>query len=242
MLIDDVIRKLQSYFDSGRNRNMATLVRKTPGVSYSTIRRLMQREVTDPSIENTVVPLLSNFMTPSEIVALIAPYKPEWSASYNATIESDRVVAPTNPEFDHVDFFIMGLGSHENGTTRETIARRYGEVLGLGRLEYLLEEGFLMERGGRIFSRDRRTTGASPREAIKRIEASAKWFDATNIGKGAAFFNQLEYQSQDEYDKTHKALSRLVKELKVIRENSVGPKDRLANISILLNYDDRKED
>ncbi|SMF59847.1 hypothetical protein [Pseudobacteriovorax antillogorgiicola] len=207
MLIDAVIHAIETYLAGHPSRSLRNLSRRS-GVSYSTIRRLMQREVMQPSIENTVVPILSVFMSSQNVAAVIKEYGGSlatmWDQNKRTFQQSQGI------DWEDIDYQIILEARRSEGVTREAICSRYGKLIGAPRLEYLLDQGVLRLDNGNYFASSDFELDPSPISILKKIRAIAKNFDTQHLGKGAFFDYFAGSVSQDGLERIRTAARRFV--------------------------------
>ncbi|SMF41083.1 hypothetical protein [Pseudobacteriovorax antillogorgiicola] len=184
MLVDAVVRAIEKYLNGHSSRSLSSLARRS-GVSYATIRRLMQHDVAQPSIENTVIPILSVFMSSKDVADLIAEYG---NSSLISVWDENRTFQQSHSiDWENVDHRILLEARRSQGVSFESICIRYGKLIGAPRLSYLLENGFLRLENGNYFISNEFEVDPSPKSSLHKIQAVAKNFDTSHLGEGAFF-------------------------------------------------------
>ncbi|SMF63469.1 hypothetical protein [Pseudobacteriovorax antillogorgiicola] len=180
MVIEPIVQRIEQYLGEHKSRNMRTLERRS-GVNYSSIRRLLQREVSDPSVEKTLFPLLSVFMDNNEIVNLFRECNIEFANHLESYTSYSQAADYRYKELDQV---ILALASKPEGAEISAIERHYGTIA-KSTIETLISLELLRREGDRVFSG--RTLLNKPQEILDCIKAGVDSFDTDHLGKGAYY-------------------------------------------------------
>ncbi len=244
MLIEEVREKVRKYLDENPKRSITSLARKS-GLSYSTVRRLVNNETTQCGIDTTIIPVLSVFMPRKDIHELIGKYdprfvqvwKPLFDGNYKFIDPSQRVLS-----WKEYDQYIIGLAQQSNGVPKERIARDLGEIAGLKRAEELCSIGMLREVNGKYFTFTENYSDSSIASILEKISLLAKSFNQENIGRGAHYWIFSELLSDAAFEEMRQAGREYVARMNEIRSKHRNEKaTRIGQFSLLGNFIDVKE-
>src|SRR5262245_60782147 len=144
-LSEDLRNVIDRYLDGHRGRSLATLSRAS-GVSYTTLRRLYQKEG-NPTAE-PVLKIADAALNNEEKLAFINRHYPELAVTLNR-FQTDAY-APKQPRQELLKTFyirdphnyILNLAHNDKGATRDDVRRLTGER-GLEALDELVEHEIL---------------------------------------------------------------------------------------------------
>jgi hypothetical protein len=233
-LIDDAREAIRAYLDADPKRNIASLARKS-SVAHSTLRSIMQGETKDVRQE-TVVAILSIFLSQREVLHLLGKHDGNWKA-LSERLESERFeyINSFEEEWEHPDIYLLALAHSDGFLTRERVMREYGEY-GLKRLEHLRDMGFISETGNHFRSLLENVTDPSAKSVLKRIELHARHFNLENVGSGAFYRTEVEFVSSDCYEKIREhAMTYFESIFREIREDK-GLKDKVMILNMMCNF------
>ncbi|SMF53285.1 hypothetical protein [Pseudobacteriovorax antillogorgiicola] len=230
-LVDDLAVEIRHYLDGHRNRNLRTLERKS-GVSYATIRRIVQNEVGNPSIEKTVIPILSQIMPTKDVAKFLSLHDIPLADFIKTFSEyKDKSIVLTD-----LDQRIILAARAKEGTTRERIVWEHGNTSGLKRLEHLLNEGVLKEVNGRILCEDHYIPSIDG--VLIEIEKSARNFNKDKIGHGAYYGHFSGSMSWPDYERLRAVAKEYWDTVQDISENPTPGPEVIANVNILADFQD----
>ncbi|SMF69002.1 hypothetical protein [Pseudobacteriovorax antillogorgiicola] len=227
MLIDDVADAISSYVEAHPSRSLRTLSRRS-GVSYSTIRRIVQKDVGEPSVEKTILPILGVFLNLKEIYSILEKNNQPMASFIRPFVGFEK--KPTLDLCD-LDQQIILEATGKQGTTRERIETLHGQLTGAGRLEYLLETGLLQEIDGKIKAKNLYLS--NPKVVLSHIEMSARNFDIENIGRGSFYNHFIGSMSEQDFLKIKQLGKAFVDEIARVRDNPTPGKEVVVNLNIL---------
>ncbi|SMF34956.1 hypothetical protein [Pseudobacteriovorax antillogorgiicola] len=180
MDLGPIIDSIERYLDGHSSRNMRTLARRS-GVSYATIRRLMQRETTSPSVETTILPILSVFMDNKEIYSILRKCRLEFSSFIQPFVSYDT---QSSFRYTPVDQQILALASRSEGYTLDHLSNDIGQK-GLERVEVLYEANLLERHDDRVYARN--VLLSDPEDIKDNIVNGVHNFDPSHIDKGSYY-------------------------------------------------------
>ena len=219
---------IDRYLDGHRNRSLATLSRAS-GVSYTTLRRLYQREG-NPTAE-PVLKIVDAALSNAEKIEFINRHYPEISATIgqinsgaygqkNAHQEQFKTFYVRDPHN-----FILNLAHNDRGATLEDVRRLTGER-GVEALHELLEHEILeretTSRGGQTCEVFRLAPLMSHDcdLALAQMKLSADHFDRSLIGtKAARLFHATASINNRALERIHDILSAAIRDIVVVKDD-----------------------
>ena len=190
MLIEEVRDRVRQYLDENPKRSITSLARKS-GLSYSTVRRLVNNETSQCGIDTTIIPILSVFLSREEIYELIGKYDEKFASVWKPLNDGGyQYMKPSQKveSWREFDQHIIGLAQHPEGVTKERIIRDLGEMAGLKRAEELCTIGLLRIVNDKFFTFTEHYTDPSATSMLEKISLLAKGFNQENLGQGAHFW------------------------------------------------------
>lgn len=188
-LTEDIKGVIETYLDGHRSRSLATLSRAS-GVSYTTLRRLYQREG-NPTAE-PVLKIVDSTLNNEAKLEFLNRHYPEIA---NAVNVEQKNYAPEVQRSESLKAFlfrephnyIINLADNDRGTTDDDVRRLTGER-GMQALEELLEHQLVVHEfvGKRQVIRRPPTLNQDVEIGLAQVKLSADHFDRTLIGTRAA--------------------------------------------------------
>ncbi len=243
-LTDDLRSAIDRYLDGHRNRSLATLSRAS-GVSYTTIRRLYQREG-NPTAE-PVLKIIDAALSNEEKIEFINRHYPEIASTVNRfqasayspkssrqeTLKTFYVRDPHN--------FILNLAHNDLGTTADTVKRLAGER-GLEALDELVEQEILEReviRGTSIYKLAPMLS-LDCGMALAQMRLSADQFDRSLIGtKAARLFHGTASLNQFALEKIHDILSTAIRDIVAVKDDPKSSGEIPAFVDMMMNVYDK---
>lgn len=222
-LTEELRRVIDRYLDGHRSRSLATLSRAS-GVSYTTIRRLYQREG-NPTAE-PVLKIVDAALTNDEKVQFINRHYPE----LGATISRFQAVATQSHGSHEVlktfisrdpHNFVINLANNDKGATREQVQRLTGEK-GLEALDELVEHDVLqpLKEGGRIVYRFPPLMTSDAEIVLVQASQAVKHFDRALIGtKAARLFHATASIDERTLERIHGVLTGAINEIMALKDD-----------------------
>lgn len=223
-LTDEIRGVIDRYLSGYRNRSLSSLSRAS-GVSYTTIRRLYQREG-NPTAE-PVLKIVDAALNNDEKIEFIHRHYPEIAVtiknfdrqSYASNTSRQEVLKTFYLRDPHN--FILNLAQNDKGTTRADINRLMG-ARGLEALDELLDHELLeLERANSeniyrlppLLSHDCDM-------ALAQIKLSADHFNRSLIGtKAARLFHGTASLNKAALERIHDILSAAIQEIVAIKDD-----------------------
>lgn len=210
-LSEDIRGVIEHYLDGHRTRSLATLSR-TSGVSYTTLRRLYQREG-NPTAE-PVLKIVDSTLNNDKKIEFLNRHYPEIANAVNVerktyAPEAERDESLKTFLFREPHNFILNLAHTDMGTTREDVRRLNGER-GVEALDELLENDLLTQEyvGKQQVLKRPPSLSQDCDIAINQIKLSADHFDRSLTGtKAARIFHTTGSVSQRALEEIHDILS-----------------------------------
>lgn len=242
-LSEDVRGVIEGYLDGHRSRSLATLSRAS-GVSYTTLRRLYQREG-HPTAE-PVLKIVDATLTNDQKLEFLTRYYPEIA---NAVTVERKTYAPEGSRGDALKAFlfrephnfILNLAHTEKGTTREDVQRLTGER-GTEALDELLENELLSVEyvGKQQMIRRPPSLSQDCDIAINQIKLSADHFDRSLTGtKAARIFHTTGSVSQRALEEIHDILSGCIRAILEIKNDPRNAGEIPMYAAMLMNVYDK---
>ena len=243
-LSEDLRGVIERYLEGHRSRSLATLSRAS-GVSYTTLRRLYQREG-NPTAE-PVLKIADAALTNEEKRAFINRHYPEIAATINR-FESDSY-APKAPRQEQLKTFyvrdphnfILNLAHNDKGTTAEVVRRLTGER-GLEALDELVEHEIL-ERASVAGREVYRLTPLLSHDcdmALAQLQLSADHFDRSLIGtKAARLFHATASINLRALERVHDILSAAIRDIVALKDDPRNEGDIPFYVDMMMNVYDK---
>lgn len=245
MLIDEVRERVRKYLEENPKRSVTSLARKS-GLSYSTIRRLINNETNQSGIDTTIIPILSVFMSRKEIHELIGKYEPRFAQVWKPLLDDDyKFIDPSRRvlNWKQYDQYIIGLAQQNEGVEKERIAKDLGQIAGINRAEELCAIGLLREVNGKYFTFTENYSDSSIASILEKISLLAKSFNQENIGRGAHYWIFSEMLSDAAFEKMRQAGREYIARLNEIRSEHLHEKPtRVGQFGLIGDFIDIKEE
>ena len=243
-LSDNLRNVIDRYLNGHRNRSLATLSRAS-GVSYTTLRRLYQREG-NPTAE-PVLKIVDVALNNEEKLEFIRRYYPE--IVVNVSGLQAGVFASNSPRQETLKAFyvrdphnyILNLAHNDRGTTRETVQRIAGER-GVEALDELVEHEILqVERVGKeTIYRLPAMLSSDCDMALAQMKLSADHFDRSLIGtKAARLFHATASIDQRTLERIHDILSSAIRDVIDLKDDPRNSGDIPLFVDMMMNIYDR---
>ena len=223
-LSEDLRGVIDRYLDGHRSRSLATLSRAC-GVSYTTIRRLYQREG-NPTAE-PVLKIVDAALNLDEKVQFISRHYPEISSTIGRFQEEIYPRKEPRQEALRGFFmrdphnFILNLAHNDKGTTEAVVRRLTGER-GVEALGELLEHE-LLDRdssSGELVVRLAPMLCHDCDVALTQMKLSADHFDRSLIGtKAARIFHATASVNQRALERIHDLLSAAMRDVVALKDD-----------------------
>ncbi|MBM4250755.1 MAG: hypothetical protein FJ146_02165 [Deltaproteobacteria bacterium] len=243
-LSENLRNVIDRYLNGHRSRSLATLSRAS-GVSYTTLRRLYQREG-NPTAE-PVLKIIDVALSTEEKLDFIKRYYPEIAVNLSGIQADAYLSAAPRQEILKAFYvrdphnYILNLAQNDKGTTRETVQRITGER-GLEALDELVEHGILeVERvGGDTVYRLPAMLSSDCDMALAQMKLSADHFDRSLIGtKAARLFHATASIDQRTLERIHDVLSGAIKEIIELKDDPRNSGDIPLFVDMMMNIYDR---
>lgn len=172
---DEMSQKIGYWLDSRRNASLQVLARLS-GVSYSTLRRIEQKEV-HASLENTMQ-LLEVLMPRDEARAFVKRHFPDLAFLIEdepKPVEEGKEREPERRE----EFLLQALAANREGMSAEAAERRLGERA-RDLLDSMCRGGLLTVRGDRYFAR--RPSHRTTKRSLLYLTWLLELFDGRPVG------------------------------------------------------------
>ncbi len=243
-LSDDLRGVIDRYLDGHRSRSLATLSRAS-GVSYTTLRRLYQREG-NPTAE-PVLKIVDASLTNEEKRQFINRHYPEIAATINR-FEANSY-APKAPRQEQLKTFfvrdphnfILNLAHNDKGTTAEDVRRLTGER-GLEALDELVEHSVLerTNAGGKEVFRLEPLLSHDCDMALAQMKLSADHFDRSLIGtKAARLFHATAAVNLRALERIHDILSAAVRDIVALKDDPRSNGEIPLFVDMMMNVYDK---
>lgn len=177
-----VAKIVEKYLESGNSSRRCASLAKKSGCSRSTIKRLVEEEVTTIHAD-TAWSLLKIFNGIEESLDIMEKAYPKW---YKVHGEHWRDIQIKSLSAGHLvwnkarSHFLDRAGTM--GVTKDWVIKKYGEE-GLKDIKYLLENGIIEIRNGKYYTVHGLYTDSSV-SVIRRMIYNAKSFDHERVGDG----------------------------------------------------------
>jgi hypothetical protein len=196
-LIEEARGLIKAYLVAKPHLSIASLAR-TAGLPATTARVILQGEVKKTALEN-IVSLLSIFMSYEEIADLVAKHDADKAKSGAIKVWADRkakAVDTSDFEWMDPDHEIAALASSSFGTTRDRVAKIFGQERGLERLECLLNAGVLREVNGKIMQQDEYVSYSIKDSQRKAAIQAGRW-SQDDINEGGFLYHMTQNYSEE---------------------------------------------
>ena len=236
-LVAAVVDRIEEYLNGHESRTKSTLAMKS-GVSYSTLRRLINKDVESPNLDTTVVPILSVFMTPKEISSLVGPYIPAYASFY---LDDTDAFESKGVDWEDLDGRLVLLSRGKNGISLQRIEKLWGQK-GFKRSEYLTQKGILKEENGVLYPAVHKVKGACPKATLDKIETAARNFDLDNLGKGG-FFDYLSTRMlKSDFEHIRSLVKQVVDHIKISEARELSANDECVLVEMAMFADILEEE
>ena len=243
-LSEDLRSAIDRYLDGHRSRSLATLSRAC-GVSYTTIRRLYQREG-NPTAE-PVLKIVDAALNLDEKVQFINRYYPEIGSTISRfqggafPHKEPRQEALRGFFMRDPHNFILNLAHNDRGTTVAAVRRLTGER-GVEALEELLDHE-LLDRddvNGEMVVRLAPMLSHDCDLALAQMKLSADHFDRSLIGtKAARIFHATASVNERAMERIHDILSTAVQDIVALKDDPRSSGDIALFVDMMMNVYDK---
>ena len=243
-LSEDLRHVIDRYLNGHRSRSLATLSRAS-GVSYTTLRRLYQREG-NPTAE-PVLKIVDVALNNEEKLQFIHRYYPEILA--NVSRLHAEAFAGESPRQEVLKTFyvrdphnyILNLAHNDKGATRDTIQRISGER-GLEALDELVEHEILVAEkvNHETVYRLPAMLSSDCDMALAQMKLSADHFDRRLIGtKAARLFHATASVDQKTLERIHDILSAAIRDIILLKDDPRNAGSIPLFVDMMMNIYDR---
>lgn len=242
-LTDDIRGVIETYLDGHRSRSLATLSRSS-GVSYTTLRRLYQREG-NPTAEPVLKIVDSTLQNEAKLEFLNRHY-PELTSAVNVEQKTydpkgERSEALKAFLFREPHNYIINLADNDRGTTDEDVRRLTGER-GMQALDELLEHQLLVRDfvNKRPIIRRPANFSQDPDITLGQIKLSADHFDRSLGGtKAARAIHTTGSVSESAMERIHDILSSAIKEILAVKNHPSSAGEIPLFVAAMMNVLDK---
>lgn len=222
-LLAELQAALITFMDKHKNLSIQSISNKT-GISYSTIRRILQNEANDVRDE-TILSLILIVMQKPERLQFLESYYPSLGALLKESPSMDR----DELELDHFKLrfyrfkdphnYILKLALTAHGTTRKDIFRILGER-GISALDEMIEDKFLHEdKNQRIEHAQQGSLLMNADDILHQIKKDADYFDKSMVGSPFARLAHLSASlSQTAYNELIELVNDFIKKSNRLKE------------------------
>jgi len=243
-LSEDLKNVIEGYLAGHRSRSLATLSRAS-GVSYTTIRRLAQKEG-NPTAE-PVLKIVDAALTNEEKIAFINRHYPEIASTINKFQRENY--SPSSPRQELLKLFytrdphnfILNIAQTERGTTEADVRRLSGER-GLEALAELVEHEILVRETSenREFFRLVPMLSHDCDMAIAQIKLSADYFDRSLVGtKAARLFHGTASVNRRTLEQIHDIVSAAIRDIVAVKDDPRSAGDIPIFVDMMMNVYDK---
>lgn len=244
-LTDEIRGVIDRYLSGHRNRSLSSLSRAS-GVSYTTIRRLYQREG-NPTAE-PVLKIVDAALNNDEKIEFINRHYPEIavtiknfnSEAYNSTTSRQEALKTFYVRDPHN--FVLNLAHNDKGTTRSDINSLMGSR-GLEALDELIEHDLLecARQGSEEIFRLAPLLSHDCDMALAQIKLSADHFNRSLIGtKAARLFHGTASLNREALERIHDVLSAAIQEIVAIKDDPRSRGDIPMFVDMIMNVYDKR--
>jgi hypothetical protein len=243
-LLAELQTALASYLDNHKNLSIQSISNKT-GVSYSTIRRILQNEANDVRDE-TILSLILVVMPQAQRLQFLQTHYP----ALGALLKEAQSQAVEEPALDHFKLrmyrfkdphnYILKMALTAHGTTRKDIFRILGER-GVSALDEMLEDKFLFEdRNNKVSHPSRGSFIMNSDDILHQIKKDADYYDKSLVGSQFARLAHLSASlSLSAYKELIELVSEFAKKSDRLKEASQNQGAIPVFIDIMVNTYDR---
>ena len=217
--IDFLAKKIEEWIAVSPKRNLSSLQRKS-GVSYSTLRRVAQRESL-PS-DSSTLSILYVVASRDEILSYLKDKNPGFYKFYLDTIldqKRTKTEEEISARFSCKNSFICLVLAYTIGATREHVEKLLGSV-GTNTLYQLADEGYLKEIGG-VFTPNSQNAHLDVwnQQIYKKVSTLISEISShTDKGQNLYFFYNV---TEEDYSKIKNILAEAVsKAIDIARESN----------------------
>ncbi len=241
-LLADLQAAVASYLESHKNLSIQSVSNKT-GVSYSTIRRILQNEANDVRDE-TILALILVVMQQPQRLLFLQQYYPALGALLKEAQSGDHA------SMDHERLrlyrykdphnYILKLALTLQGTTRRDIERLLGER-GSTALDEMLENRFLIEdKEGRILHPAHGSLIMNADDILHQIKKDADYFDKSLIGSPFARMAHLSASlSPEAYEELMQLVTDFLKRSDQLKESQAKQGSVPVFVDLMINTYDK---
>lgn len=242
-LTEDLRQVIDKYLDGHRSRSLATLSRAT-GVSYTTLRRLYQREG-NPTAE-PVLKIVDVALTNAQRLQFINRYYPEIAETISHFGEAFPAQASRQEALKLFYLrdphnFIINLAHNDRGTTRATVQRLAGER-GLEALDELVEHEILQgtQSSRELVYRLPPVISHDCDMALAQMKLSADHFDRSLIGtKLARLFHATASLDERTLERIHDIVAQAINDIVALKDDPRNSGDIPFFLDIMMNIYDK---
>lgn len=243
-LSEDVRGVIEKYLEGHRSRSLATLSRSS-GVSYTTLRRLYQREG-HPTAE-PVLKIVDATLTNDQKLEFLNRYYPEIAGAiskvqreaYSPSASRQEPLKPFYMRDPHN--FILNLAQNNKGTTPADVRRLCGER-GIEALQELIDHEIL-ERDFVNREEVYRLPPLASHDAdmaLVQMKLSADHFDRSLIGtKAARLFHTTASVNVPTVERIHDILSSAIREIFALKDDPRNSGDVPLFVDLMMNVYDK---
>lgn len=184
-MIHDLQIRIERYLAEGKSRTLQGLATKA-GVSYSTLRRVVQDEVKTIDLANALG-ILQVITTWQDALAFLNTHFPESGRYFSSIAEKKQISENINGTLesallDFEKFVVISLAATPEGTNREQVYAALGGH-GAAVMEEMLNDGMLVTVKGRIFTAQLNFASFDLTNQAVQVGHCLRFLRKENIGK-----------------------------------------------------------
>lgn len=186
-LVLELQREIEQWMNSRRNGNLSVLSRLS-GVSYPTLRRIMQAEFS-PNLE-TVMQVVSVVLDQKQATEFLCRHFPDFAPLFRRQDESGYQLVNVSglaETFTREDFLIFNMASGHNGTTKQRIREKLGEA-GERSLNRLLGSDLITVEGDAIRAKVGNMSLTSLEAVVHHMSLAIQSFDRERLNEGGSTY------------------------------------------------------
>jgi hypothetical protein len=225
-MVEQLRSLLENYLESGRGRSVQSLA-QVAGVSYSTVRRILQGEVSTVALTN-VLALLQAVTDWASMVEFLKAHFPDTGKYLEQVARNHSIAQNALPELmaamlDFDSFVIVTLAATKTGTTRaaaaEVIGRRAEQAI-----DKLVADGTLLEAPDRRLHAAQENFACPSLPSIHaQLQHCLRFIRPEHVGQKKQMFGvHTNGVSREGQIKIHQAMERARAEIDAIAEANPG--------------------
>ncbi len=226
-LLKELQELIEAWLGSRKYANLSVLARIS-GVSYPTLRRIVQGEMT-PALQ-TVLQLAPVLQEQSQAQSFVARHFPEVAKLYRLTDRQGYALLNANEVFQSMskeEFLVFSMAAQKRGISRNRLAQRLGEGAE-DAIQRLLDAELIIEPiPGRLQTKDENVLIAGLDNTLHRIKLAVDAFDRQREQEYGSYYGLFSNGLNDEGIKAaHRVLREAESKLMSIfqDEGLQGPK------------------